>query len=164
VLHILEILVTTRPNIEAGSVSRLIGRHSSSLTTLDIREYLYLTSNTVQLILCQCSALVVLELYQRRANAPPMTLEDAVANKLACKRIRRLRPCIDIEDTGAKKMRPWYRRSAPIVLTDAERVQFEMFERLFRQLGELKDLERFGAGGCSTKDSAMVRTVKLSTQ
>ncbi|KAG0077555.1 hypothetical protein BGZ90_006952 [Linnemannia elongata] len=79
-------------------------------------------------------------------------LKDAVAAiPWACTGIKDLRLVVKIhelyrtmgenEEYEDDELRPYYERPAPVFLTDFEKEQFSLLERLFRQIGALVDLE-----------------------
>ncbi|KAF9084449.1 hypothetical protein BGX23_010508 [Mortierella sp. AD031] len=94
------------------------------------------------MILLECAVLETLRLdLKNRDSARPTLLEDAVAIiPWACTKIRHLKLCIG-DVTLPLQQKSYYQRPAPIVLSAAETANFSLLERLYRQIGALKDLE-----------------------
>ncbi|KAG0073086.1 hypothetical protein BGZ89_012154 [Linnemannia elongata] len=107
----------------------------------------------VRTILQECRSLEGLLIWN--VDSPrdfSISLKDAVAAiPWACIGIKDLRLVVKIhelyrtmgenEEYEDNELRPYYERPAPVFLTDFEKEQFSLLERLFRQIGALVDLE-----------------------
>ncbi|KAF9135559.1 hypothetical protein BGW39_002307 [Mortierella sp. 14UC] len=156
--HSLESLCFTKfqeQQPEAGS-ARLFQRHSLTMRKIELMNCVGIEGMTVQTILQECRALESLVVWNTASvTSIGITLEGAVAAMpWACTGIKKLCLVVKIHDlyrtagTNGEyrqdELRPYYERAASIHLTDFEKTQFSLLERLYRQIGQLAELEFLG--------------------
>ncbi|KAF9905300.1 hypothetical protein EC991_001848 [Linnemannia zychae] len=140
----LQRLATYGYGLDALTMSGMIERHSASLRKVILKGYKHLTSALIRQILAHCSQLEELELYEYNPTTSPLTLADAAAERWASSKIKYLQLRVAIPDLfyiKQKKGRPYYTRPEPITLTDAEREQFALLEKLYTQIGRQRGME-----------------------
>lgn len=152
----------------ATNVLRMfIGRHSMTLRELRMQNCRIPDSATIQCILRDCAQLEELCLVSNDTFQIEVTLADAVAFKWASRKVKRLELSVvfsdlaematcetydnvsygynmyndNMHDDNNDAIVPFYQSQGPFVPTDSKRALFSMLERLYRQLGELTELE-----------------------
>ncbi|KAK3841486.1 MAG: hypothetical protein J3R72DRAFT_524322 [Linnemannia gamsii] len=121
-----------------GTSRRVFGRHSSTLRKINLR-HAFVTSMDLLVILELCESLEVLIQHANHGSGSFITLADAISVPWACKKIRRLDITIGLAMVSSQD--PYYRRTAPVVLSTEERRQFADLEMFYRQTGNLVRLE-----------------------
>ncbi|KAF9912479.1 hypothetical protein EC991_010566 [Linnemannia zychae] len=125
----------------------VFGRHTTTLTWVEFDSNEAMESRFVQLVLFECP---LLERFVLRSGTvgttttkPNLTVAQAVERKWASSQIKRLSLRISLGDLAVitDTAEPYYRRPAPIVLTDQERQRFAVLEKFYMQLGALTKLE-----------------------
>ncbi|KAG0377376.1 hypothetical protein BGX24_006235 [Mortierella sp. AD032] len=126
-------------------------RHSTTLTTLILKDCSGLESKGLQVILVTCGALSTLEVghfekddgfYQ--AQLLGLQLFHAIDFPWICTKLRSLAlPIVILPEMGELNYSrvPYYCRKAPIVLSLDEQALFGQLERLYIQIGKLIELE-----------------------
>ncbi|KAK3837693.1 MAG: hypothetical protein JOS17DRAFT_731625 [Linnemannia elongata] len=118
-------------------------RHSTTLSRLSIQGSSGIESGAIQVILAGCAALEELRLgtLSHRQLGQHILLADAVERPWACTRLRRLglRIGLPIPDDFPEDL--YCSRDPPIVLHETEVEVFQEFEKLYRTIGSLQDLE-----------------------
>ncbi|KAK3846467.1 MAG: hypothetical protein J3R72DRAFT_433870, partial [Linnemannia gamsii] len=142
-----------RPEIDSA---RMFQRHSLTIRKIDFMGCFGIEGVTVRTILQKCRALESLFVWNPfPVGSISIDLEDAVAAiPWACTGIKELRLVVKIrelyrtmgtnEEYQEGEIRPYYERPAPTYITDFEMQQFALLERLFRQIGQLSELENLG--------------------
>ncbi|KAF9128468.1 hypothetical protein BGW39_005034 [Mortierella sp. 14UC] len=137
-------LATYDYGLDIATLSAMIQRHSSSLRTVLLEGYKHLTSGLIRQILAHCSELEELRLYRYKPTTPPLTLADAAVERWASSKIKYLQLRVTIPDLfyiKQRKERPYFSRPEPITLTEAERGQFALLEKLYSQIGRQRRME-----------------------
>ncbi|KAK3841470.1 MAG: hypothetical protein J3R72DRAFT_421926 [Linnemannia gamsii] len=125
------------PIFDDGAARRAFGRHSSTRHKIDLR-YASVRSMDLLVILELCESLEIL-IQHSNYGTSSITLADAISVPWACKKIRRLEITIGLAKVSSQD--PYYRRTVPVVLSTEERCQFADLEMLYRQIGDLVQLE-----------------------
>jgi hypothetical protein len=149
------------PGLSSDDIGSMFRRHSQTLRVLRLKGWRDIDSKTIQVILVECVALEQLDVHfwnvmmigpqqQQQQRQQRWTLcidlDDAIEFPWGCTNIRDLSLTITIPDEPFRHLGkgevPYYVRSFPTILTEAEAAQFRSLEALYRQLGALTELER----------------------
>jgi hypothetical protein len=131
-------------SLDVAAMSAMIERHSSSLRIVILEGYKNLTSALIRQILAHCSKLEELRLYRYKPTTASLTLADAAAERWASSSIKYLQLRVTVPDLfyiKQRKDRPYFSRPEPITLTNAEREQFALLEKLYTQIGRQRRME-----------------------
>ena len=130
--------------IRGLDVTALFRRHSTTLRTLCLRGCRNVRSKAIKILLDDCRGIERLEVsWGGDRYELCIDLEDAIEFPWACIRIESLALTIAVSDeplhlhTGTE---PYYNRTPPTTLSEAEKKQFEQLEALYRQIGTLTEL------------------------
>ncbi|KAK3846532.1 MAG: hypothetical protein J3R72DRAFT_486791 [Linnemannia gamsii] len=118
-------------SLDVPSMSTILERHSPCLRIVKMEGYVHLTSALIRQVLVHCSALEELRLNRFSAYTAALTLADATAERWASNRIKYLQ----------LQEGEYFNRPEPLVLTDAEREQFELLTKLYTQIGRQRMME-----------------------
>ncbi|KAF9131310.1 hypothetical protein BGW39_001985 [Mortierella sp. 14UC] len=122
-------------------------KHTATLTWVQFDYNGAMESRFIQLVLFECPALERFVLGGsegwRISVMPDLTVAQAVERKWASSRIKHLNLRISLGDLGVitDTAVPYYRRSAPIILTEQEQRQFAVLEKFYAQLGAQAEME-----------------------
>lgn len=138
-----ELVLNTKVSPESSDA--LICRHTTSLRRIELGRGADIKSRSIQTIIQMCYALEELIVSSGHTHAAFLTLDGAVEEPWSCTKLRCLEITFGFEAEGlfakGDAVDMFYNRTGSVVLTTKERRGFSKLERLYRQIGALKDLE-----------------------
>jgi hypothetical protein len=132
-------------NIRNPDAATIFQKHSSTLQTLSLGRCEDVPSKAIQMVLTQCRGLEIFETrWAGQRGDLCIDLGDAIEFPWACTRMRTLRLTVAVPDEPLYRHigeEPYYMRPPPTTLSAAEQEQFDQLEVLYRQIGELVEIQ-----------------------
>ncbi|KAF9080020.1 hypothetical protein BGX23_002779 [Mortierella sp. AD031] len=139
----LEVLKYYRLDKDSTTTATLIRRHSSTLRTIRFNQCLHISSKAIQSILVGCRALEDLLFDFSDPRSVTLELEDAIEFPWSATRLKSLQLVVAIGYmTSLQVSNPYYKRGPPVYFSQDETRKLALLERLYRQIGQLIQLEK----------------------